>query len=159
MKQLLKDLFFFGIFCLVLLFTVFGPLRALQVRLASPAWDETTGEILMSRVVYSREKYSRDDYKLDVKYRYTVAGEVYEGKGITFIGGKDLDGTKPEMEALRAAEFPVGQRVTVYYAPDDPSYAALSPESTYWRIFGVLAMCVLFLLCTVWYFIARVQRW
>lgn len=83
-------------------------------------WFKTEGVIESSRITERRDGSSnRILYSVEVKYRYEVEGQTYIGERWRYGGS---------MESNRRSVFPQyspGERVEVYYDPDEPSEAVL----------------------------------
>jgi hypothetical protein len=62
-----------------------------------------------------------------IKYEYTVLGRKYTSDTISIDGPQGA--SKPEYLDPYLRQYPPGQQVTVYYAPEDPSDAVLKKET------------------------------
>lgn len=84
------------------------------------AWPPTPGVMIQSAV----QADSHDaGLTLRLRYRYTVDGRQYEASRVRF-------GTeRNDAESLhrRAAQYPLGAQVTVFYDPSSPGRAVLEP--------------------------------
>jgi hypothetical protein len=92
--------------------------------IVSPGWPTTGGTILYHRFAgvkfkeYDGGFYTRID--VYIRYEYSVAGISYTSLSINSID-------TPSNPSSYASRFPVGEDVTVYYNPKDPSEAVLEP--------------------------------
>jgi hypothetical protein len=107
-------------------------------------WPTTQGEITASFVT---DVTSSDDsgtsYEPRVRYRYVVAGIIYEGTRIGFFGHTTYGSRRRAQRAL--ASYPEGAKVTVYYNPQHPEEAVLEIHSSdSWLVFGTGAALALF---------------
>ena len=89
---------------------------------ASTSWPQADGWITTSRVKPSGGKESRP--QPIVEYEYTVDGKPRQGNRVkaakvTGFGGPSAG------DIVR--KYPVGKQVTVYYDPDQESFALLEP--------------------------------
>lgn len=92
------------------------------------AWASAPGEILVSGVDPAGSHTSDDsaDCVAAVRYRYAVAGRVYEGERIRFGGRTN---TTRLIAERTVARYPVGRSVTVLYDPRNPKNAVLERKS------------------------------
>lgn len=128
------DVAMFWLICGFIIFLLVLFVVQLRGAKASREWMQTKGIILESRIRQSR----KGGYRLDVRYRYTVQGEVYVGRNrgygvvdVNFIGRKFVN------------KYREGQGVTVYYCPEKPKRAVLEP-GVHWGIFMPLVLSVVF---------------
>lgn len=84
------------------------------------AWPSTEGTVLISEV---RDEGGENGWRAHVRYRYEVAGQVYENSRIAVAVEYGREGLQAHQEL--AARFPAGANVTVYYNPQNPADAAL----------------------------------
>lgn len=108
----------------------FGIQQALEMG-DSREWPTTEGVITASRITSnhktSTEKgwhSNRYQYEVRVQYAYEVDGVSYSGNRLR-IGPKKHSSEKNAQREL--AEYPVGQRVRVYYNPKEPERSLLKP--------------------------------
>ena len=90
----------------------------------STTWPTTPGEVIESEL----ERHRGEDgttYSALVVYRYSLDGGEFESDRV-WIGGNYSTSNRAEMQAV-VREYPVGNRVTVYYSPDDPAQSVLKP--------------------------------
>lgn len=98
------------------------------------SWPTTDGEVAYSEAVETprwsgERKLERRDERPDVRYRYSVEGRHYTGKGISMSTG--LVPYWEDVLARRIVErYPVGSKVTVHYDPSDPRVAVLEPGAS-----------------------------
>ena len=109
---------------------------------ASADWPTTEGVILSSRVVRSY-KGGEWAYAPEVRYAYEVEGHRYEGRAVRL----GLEGMRFGTRGLAARvvnRYRPGERVTVYYDPQDPATAVLEPGAS-WESSLVYGIGLLFL--------------
>lgn len=121
----LKNLFY------VLLFGVLmyvGIQQALEMG-DSREWPTTEGVITASRIISSPKTStekgwhgSRYEYEVRVQYAYEVDGVSHSGNRLR-IRPNQYSSEKNAQREL--AEYPVGQRVRVYYDPKEPERSLL----------------------------------
>lgn len=80
-------------------------------------WPSTDGLVLESRI----DATSGARHRPVLRYTYTVEGETFESRRISYAGYSSDPG---ELSAL-IAPWPQGQRATVYYDPTFPGRAVL----------------------------------
>ncbi len=94
----------------------------------SKFWPTTQGTVVSSRVAryLDSETAGKYWYGPKITYRYQVDGREYENNLLSF---KEAPVHTPDRQYAKsiAAKYPRGSKVTVYYKPDSPSYAALEP--------------------------------
>lgn len=107
---------------LLVLFMGYWSLKQSARVKASQAWPSTTGRVLFSSVEQRRRRKKRDFYCPKVRYEYTVSGKQYQGGALSFgqMVLSDYDAA-----AQKAAQYPVGSMVQVYYNPENPADAVL----------------------------------
>jgi hypothetical protein len=121
----LKNLFYVLVFGVVM---YVGIQQALEMG-DSREWPTTEGVITESRIVSSHETStekgwhgSRYEYEVRVQYSYSVDGVSYSGNRLRIRSTKySLEGNAQR----ELAEYPVGQRVRVYYNPKEPERSLL----------------------------------
>ena len=107
-------------------------------------WPSTTGKITSSSVRKETRRESNKTstvYYPSVQYRYQIDGRPYTSSRIAF--GNASGGRKSFAQDV-AEKYPSGQKVTVYYDPDDPQYAILETGFTWNSIFIFLGGIVFF---------------
>jgi len=108
---------------------------------ASEEWPQTQGEILESELVESHDDDSTT-YGAQVIYRYSLDGGEFESDRIWFGGDYSTSNRSEMFEVVK--KYPVGQAVTVYYSPDDPTEAVLMPGA-YTSSYVLFAIGMVFL--------------
>ena len=109
----------------------------------STSWPSVSGEI--ARVDVQRQ-IDDGDYVLRVTYRYVVGGRVHLGQRNNLGDGLSVGGaydTAANAEAAGAERFPVGSPIDVYYDPEDPANALMSPGAR-WPTWVPLILGLLF---------------
>lgn len=107
------------IFLIFFPFAIWNAWRTIQTAKASASWPTTTGTITVSETV---KRMFRPQPR--VSYSYAVDGKPYTGRRISFAAA-----VPPKETPSVLARYPVGQTVTVQYAPDKPSESVLEPGS------------------------------
>ncbi len=117
---------------------------------ASEKWDDREGRVISAEVEKSRERSSTGgrsgwQYYAKISYRYSVDGVEYTGTRLRFDdppGGSDESGKREAEEFL--ARFPMGEPISVYVNPYDPTEAVLEQGTSDLGVwmpagFGVIA--------------------
>ncbi|MGB8644161.1 MAG: DUF3592 domain-containing protein [Anaerolineae bacterium] len=118
-----------GIFLLVGLFLTWSALRDFMRERASKHWPLIEGEVISATL---RETTSTTServttfYLPQVEYAYSVGGQRYTSRQITFGGQRALP--SPEEADVVIHKYPAGGRVQVYYDPTHPATAVLEPS-------------------------------
>ena len=97
----------------------------------SREWPTAEGVITASRIASSHQTSTekgwhakRYEYEVRVQYSYSVDGVSYTGNRLR-IRPTEYSSEKHAQREL--AEYPVGQRLRVYYNPQDPERSVLKP--------------------------------
>ena len=117
---------------------------------ASESWPEVAGEIITSRIGSStshtsgganKMSSSDTDYSVEVRYRYEVEGQSYEGHRLRFRSNSYDRRSDAEKEQR---QFPEGKRVLVYYHPEKPGRSVLvrGTKGNWGQLIG-LSICLL----------------
>jgi len=96
-----------------------GVLR-LVLRNPEQGWRKVPGQIVTSEIDFSNEIY-----RAKIRYCYEFDGITQEGSGIAPIEGWS---SFRSTAAHFVNKYPVGQRVSVYVNPSNPSSAVLEPQ-------------------------------
>lgn len=106
----------------------------------SVEWPTAMGRVIFSDV---REDSDEDgaSYHADVSYEYVVNDREYLSDQVSF-GQYGSSNYSHAAEIVR--RYPVGERVTVYYNPEQPETAVLEPGVT-WSSYMVLVMGLCFM--------------
>jgi hypothetical protein len=124
--------------------TVFGLLLEIQsVRQLSGAkehssWLTTEGRVISSRVGTYGTVEERS-YKAEVVYGYSVDGTNYSAESISAEDNRHNDYFTA---AQIVNHYPEGQRVTVYYQPDNPAVTLLEPAKRTYVVMVAVIFCV-----------------
>ncbi len=116
-------------------------------------WPTTTGQITSSCVEAAHKEtienttFIEGPYTPDISYTYVVDGKKYISNRVDF----KADSGRPQIDAdVLVQDYPLGEKVDVYYQPGDPANSVLRPGvvSWLWKLprfgFGlVVAGCVL----------------
>ncbi len=109
---------------------------------AAAGWPATAGQVIANETVRATQ-HGRSVTVFDaprIAYRYTVAGRVYESDRVSPaalpVRAASAEGRR------RAAAYPLGAAVTVYYDPADPTRSLLErpPQTAALRNGGLLAL-------------------
>ena len=121
----------------VILFVVLGIFVIVQGILArkrakeTESWPTVPGTVLSSEVITSQRYdsdapgHQRTTYTPSVNYQYSVMGQVYTSKRISF--GEKNAGRKKCNEIV--ARYPAGSPVNVRYNPEKPDEAVLESSA------------------------------
>lgn len=142
-------------FVLVALFLLFLAMRSRGKARAARDWSETMGTVLMSGAEARRSHdsdggYSTSHYPV-VVYEYVVNGRRYQSNRFNF--GSEVGYGFQGMAQNRAAKFPQGATIPVFYNPEDPSQSVLEKTggaSSKILIFAVI-MVVIILATTLFF--------
>ncbi len=106
---------------------VFG-MRSVRYAARSRSWTPTAGKVLASGVrrtvstsTSSGTTTRTTSYSPEIAYEYNADGQRYVSTQLT-TGAQPSDYASAEK---KAAEYPIGKLVTVYYDPSDPQQATL----------------------------------
>lgn len=106
-------------------------------------WPTTQGTVISSRLGESSSDKGGRTYRVDIRYRYDVAGHTYESNQYDGTGTSTYSGWRDQKQAAVAAHRP-GKPVTVYYDPADPADAMLStvvPPGTFAFVWFPIVFC------------------
>jgi hypothetical protein len=106
------------------LIVVFGEIYASKDLERSQAWNETQGEI----EVFMLSRTYVGDFIPSIRYRFQVAGRDYAGESIRVGGRLSFPSKRLALEMENA--YQVGNRVSVFYDPQDPEKCCLDREET-----------------------------
>jgi hypothetical protein len=121
---------FFPVVGVAVLVSSFGMLRTAG---ATAQWPTVQGEIVSSKIVTESVFYKgeigergqwNDEHSVQIRYEFSVDGENYQAERITLWDAATTDRHQAE---LTCKEFGKG-KTTVYYNPNDPQDALLSPR-------------------------------
>ncbi len=93
-------------------------------RSEAEGWQETSAEVVNSRVVEAHSSRSFD-YEPLVTYRYTYDGKEYESSRLAFASLM-----QPERSGARKIVdgYPKGKKITCYVDPEEPDQAVVQRE-------------------------------
>jgi hypothetical protein len=118
----------------------------------SQGWPNVAGKVILSEVRESAstddDGYTRYSYFPRVEYSYSVAGQHFDSKRLSFGGVTGTSSPDKAQETIN--KYPVGSPVTVYYNPENPSEGVIE------RVAGgsKLAMTMGIILLIISFFIA-----
>ncbi|MCC7358104.1 MAG: DUF3592 domain-containing protein [Anaerolineales bacterium] len=107
----------------------------------SQQWPSTLGQVLTSGV----REIATDDGRFDwpnVTYQYAVGARTYTSNRVSFGPASAFGGYTAQNVQAR---YPVGQAVTVYYDPGNPSEAVLERREHASRAYLIIALIVFLL--------------
>lgn len=104
------------------------------------SWKSTTGTIIESKVKTTLTQHdSKTEYGAGVVYTYSADGRLFKNNRISETE-RYYDDEAPAREHL--LDFPVGEKVTVYFNPKHPSHSILDctpdPYTPWVIVFGVV---------------------
>ncbi|MBP8001992.1 MAG: DUF3592 domain-containing protein [Chloroflexi bacterium] len=120
---------------------------------AARNWPQTEGTIISAQVKSSRVRVRRGSsggyrmttrYEPQVIYRYLANGNSHESKRLYVGDTVGYSGPGPAERIL--TRYPVGMPVTVYYNPNNPAEATLSPQTGWATTISWLMSAFLFLM-------------
>ncbi len=107
------------------------------------SWPRAEGEITKSKITMKESNSGMDQanktYKAEITYKYTAGKKSYRNNRIC-VGGQLQLSLRGKAEDY-CERYPVGQTVTVYYDPDNPSDSCLERReetSTLYLAIGAL---------------------
>lgn len=122
---------FLAVFALFLL--MFSRVFTKQAR-AMKKWPKTSGRVVRSAVVTTTERHTRPNrtsgnydvtmYVPRIVYAYEVGGHSFESDDV----GWSTSANKPSAAEKQVKRYPLQSPVTVFYNPEDPAQATLSPS-------------------------------
>jgi hypothetical protein len=120
---------------------------------AARNWPQTEGIIISAQVKSARVRRRRGSgggyrmatqYKPQIIYRYLANGVTHESQRLYLGDTIGYSGTGPVEKIL--THYPLGTLVTVYYNPDNPAEATLSPKTGWATTISWLMSAFLFLM-------------
>jgi hypothetical protein len=111
--------FFFAGFGLFYLFSI----QVLMRQYRAQSFPETNGRILGAEVIEQRGSKGSVSYHPEFSYTYEVNGRSYQGQRYRYGSGRSNRATVVQI----VNAHPVDSAVKVYYDPDNPADACLSP--------------------------------
>ncbi len=99
---------------------------------ASELWMKTNGTITYSGIKKERDSDGKTMYSADIRYEFTVEGEVYEGDKVSFGSGFSSSNTSMAKKSLK--KYPRLKSVDVYYDPEFPGSSVLEPGGNMWTV-------------------------
>lgn len=126
MKQIFAFLFFALLFAALAWFVDVRFSRMLALQYQAQSFPGTQGRILSGKVVQYTGSKGRIYYRASFSYRYQVNGQTYEGRRYRYDGHPSFSSEDEANQMMLA--HPPGSDVQVYYNPNDPADAVLSPS-------------------------------
>lgn len=146
-RQLMKNRGGLIAVCFLIAFHLFGLYKAINAIVLSNrslTWPSVEAEIVSSYVYSCPRIVSEDvwqEYCVDLLYKYSVNGRMYEGSKIWF--GTESFGVE-EAAKSKSTMYSVGKRVQVFYDSLNPSLACLEPgKQSGWEIFFLVYFILL----------------
>lgn len=131
---------------IALVFIVIG-VRARLRASASRSWPSTMGRVLSAsveaRTSTSSEGGTSTSYYPVVLYEYQVNGQTYRNNRLTL--GSQM-GSGSGWAQGRAAQYPTGSIVQVYYNPENPLDSTLEQRAPASNIFFIIALVIIIIL-------------
>ena len=120
------------------LLAYFLSVRPIQRMLDSREWNSTNCEVISSEVRYhSGDSDSGPTYSIDIRYRYTIGGQVYESNRYHFMSGSS-SGYEGKKAVVR--QYPTGKRFTCFVDPRDPNSAVISRDFHWSYLIGLIGV-------------------
>lgn len=121
-----------GILIVAGIVTLLVSLRHFMEVAGSKSWPSTPGKVVSSdvRMVTRTVKFGDEperevlEHKVEVRYEYKVKSTVFSGID---VGESATQSNSEAWAQARAAQFPVGRELPVYYSPKDPTRSMLEP--------------------------------
>ncbi len=133
---------FFGVFAIAGLATsYFMTWLPMSNLIAARGWEERVCEILSSQVAESRSS-DGSTYRVDIRYRYQVEWETYDGDRYDFSTGSS-SGYESKRRAVDA--HPPGSETPCYVDPDDPTRSVINRKPggyLWWGLFPLPFLAV-----------------
>lgn len=129
---------------------------AVEMGEASKSWPQVQGSITRSEVVSSRGTDGKTMYSADVEYVFQVDGREYQSDKVEATTGVISSSSSSDADEI-VSRYPAGQSVAVFYDPNQPSSAVLTPgvaHSTTWTIWAGR----LFILAGIWTTLSGIAR-
>ena len=127
-RYLAKGCVVFGLLLLLGIWLVWTGVVGVMLAVASNDWPSVEGVVKSSKVVMSTHRdidnYEYEGFSPVVRYRYEVDRLFYESERLTVVG--NVGGKKSSERTVK--QYPVGQKITVYYNPEDVSYSLVERE-------------------------------
>lgn len=142
-------------FVIIALVFLFMGLNARRRASIAKTWPQTVGQVLASGVE-SRRSSRSTAYYLKVVYTYQVNGQQLTSDRVT-LGAPIGLGNYRAMEK-RAAAYPPGNSVMVYYNPDNPAEAVLETSAPSGTIFIIIAIIIILILVVTNFFIMGIMN-
>lgn len=118
----------------------FASWRVHETANQSAWWPATTGTVTSSSVTED-EHGDTSNWTVHVGYTYSVRGVTYQGSNLT----GDVTPSRSEAEArAKAAQYPAGAAIPVYYSPTVPSESIVERKSQNetWPVLAGFAIAV-----------------
>lgn len=129
--------------------------RMLQQK-AAEQYPTVTGVISHSEMTQKRGSKGKTSYGIDLRYSYEVAGKKYESNRYRY----DEDNSSDSRHARQVVgELSAGTKVPVYYNPNDPSDAVLSPGIGGNSLFMLLFLTPFNLIAVMFLSLPFVGKW
>ena len=93
--------------------------------LSSRGWEEAEGTVIISEL-QTQEQGDSEVYRALVVYEYSVGRRPFEGNQFAF-GSETYVPYREDVEAV-IDQYTIGDSVTVFYNPNDPSESVLSRD-------------------------------
>jgi hypothetical protein len=126
---------FLSIFLLVGLLAIGFGCWNLWRSLRCASWPTTAGVVVSAQMKSHQGNKGSTTYSAEIGYHYAVAGLNFTGDRLAFGAMSASSGYAQNI----LSRYPVGQKVTVHYSPDDPHIAVLETgiHGGTWICFGL----------------------
>lgn len=141
-------LFFFAGLAVVYFFSVQPLLLAYEAR----SWQAVPCTILASEVGTHRGSKGSKTYSIDIKYRYEIQNQTYEGDDYNFFTGSS---SGYDSKAAIVEKYPPGSAQTCYVNPRDPREAVLYRDFDADYLFGFFGLLFVGVALGVGYLLLR----
>ena len=111
---------------------------------ASRNWSRTEGVITESRWITGVGPHRSGS--ADIRFRYTLNGQSYDGHNILAGGGEYY----PDKQKEKVRQYRIGMTVPVFYDPKDPRSSCLEPGQGSEMSYVLLGIGLFFLFAALW---------
>jgi len=105
---------------------------------AAQSWPATPAVVEVSRVL-SKSDDDGTTYKVDILYRYDIAGQTYRSNNYDFSFGSS-SGRRGKQQIVN--QHPVGSSITAYINPNDPTDATVDRAYHWLMLLGLIPVAV-----------------
>jgi hypothetical protein len=135
-------------FLIIALIFLFLWIRARRQVGGARNWPSTTGRVISSEMEARRSHSSEGGYSTSyyavVLYEYMVDGKRYQSNRLTL--GTPIGTSFTGRVQKKLQEYPVGNRVQVFYDPDDPTEAVLEVKAPVGNVYLFVSILIFVIL-------------